>query len=281
MSRYIPKKIYQSWKTKNLSPEMARVTDRVKKLNPGYEYFLYDDKDCRQFLLTHFGPNYAQAFDALIPGAFKCDFWRYAILYVQGGIYMDIDMVPHKSFDELLRPDDEFVSAVDRQLLTVYCAIFQGIIACRPKHPAIGYALQITFANIASRRSDIFEPLAITGPVVMGVAMNLYWGKKNTHERIQPGTHSQGVRLWRHSPHPRDVTLDENGIEIFRNKFDGYKPVNSYGLIEPFHDDPRRVKRQVIRYVFFGIVILFVIALTAFLIIKRKLHRCLQSCPMA
>ena len=90
----IPKKIYQSWKTKNIPENVQKIVEKTKQMNPEYEYELWDDTDCYNFLLTHFGQNYANAFDVLIPGAFKCDFWRYAVLYVNGGIYMDLDMTP-------------------------------------------------------------------------------------------------------------------------------------------------------------------------------------------
>ena len=71
----IPKKIYQSWKTKNIPDFLEKNVNIIISLNPEYEYLLYDDEHCRNFLLENFGINYANAFDVLIPGAFKCDFW--------------------------------------------------------------------------------------------------------------------------------------------------------------------------------------------------------------
>src|SRR3990167_6037901 len=111
----IPKKIYQSWKTKNLPENMAQIVQKTREMNPEYEYELWDDDDCRAFLMKNFGQNYVNAFDILIPGAFKCDFWRYAVLFVNGGVYMDIDMVPQVPFREIIRPSDEFISVVDRK----------------------------------------------------------------------------------------------------------------------------------------------------------------------
>ena len=106
----IPRKIYQSWKTKNLPPELQKVVNKTKALNPNYEYHLYDDEDCRKFLLDNFGINYVNAFDALVPGAFKCDFWRYAVLYVNGGIYMDLDMEALVPFDEMIAGNNLTIS---------------------------------------------------------------------------------------------------------------------------------------------------------------------------
>ena len=38
----IPKVIYQTWKTKNLSPEQILIKNKIKELNPEYDIILYD-----------------------------------------------------------------------------------------------------------------------------------------------------------------------------------------------------------------------------------------------
>ena len=104
----IPKVIYQSWKTKELKNDMLNNVKKLQSLNPEYKYVLYDDNDCQNFILENFGINYANAFDVLIPGAFKCDLWRYAMLYINGGVYLDIDMEPKIPFREILEETDRF-----------------------------------------------------------------------------------------------------------------------------------------------------------------------------
>ena len=47
----IPKVIYQTYKDKNVPPI---VKDRWLKLNPDYEYHLYDDNDCYNFLIKYY-----------------------------------------------------------------------------------------------------------------------------------------------------------------------------------------------------------------------------------
>jgi mannosyltransferase OCH1-like enzyme len=145
----IPKVIYQSWKTKDLNEGMKNATDILKNLNPEYKYVLFDDEDCRKFLLDNYGINYLNAFDAIVPGAYKCDFWRYAVLYKEGGIYLDIDMISLKPFREFLKNTDRFVSVVDVKALTdLPCAIFQAFIAVEPGHPIMKYALEQCFYNL-------------------------------------------------------------------------------------------------------------------------------------
>jgi hypothetical protein len=270
----IPKKIYQSWKTKNLPEKMAQIVNRTKELNADYDYELWDDKECRQFLLDNFGQNYANAFDILIPGAFKCDFWRYAVLYINGGVYMDIDMVPSLPFREILRDNDQFVSIVDRKFIfKPKSDIYQAFIACRPKHPIMLMSLELAFYNIASRKHDLFDDLGITGPVVVGIALNLYWKNRKTLGNIIPGEYSDGIRLLE-----MDLkhTWDNTGKTIFDNRFEGYKRgTTNYGRIDSFYsDDPMKGKRMLIKYGIWLLIILALVGLIFALIFRKKLKDC-------
>jgi mannosyltransferase OCH1-like enzyme len=86
----IPLKIYQTWHSKELPEKMRLAVDRMKRRHPRFEYFLFDDNDCRNFIAANFDSNVLNAFDNIIPGAYKADLWRYCVLYINGGIYLDI-----------------------------------------------------------------------------------------------------------------------------------------------------------------------------------------------
>lgn len=237
----IPKKIFQSWKTHKLSSEMKAATDTIIKNNPNYKYELSDDSECRNFILKSFGRVYADAFDDLIPGAFKSDFWRYGKLYVEGGVYMDIDFtaLPGVTLDSIIGANDTFISVVDIKNISYRppCGIYQAFIACAPKHPLMLKAFELTYYNIINHSNNT-GILDITGPVMLGKILNTYWDRYSMlsiHSGVYTDNKFGGnIRLLEFKG---DYILDLNDRKLFNVKFDGYKddPNNSnYGNMERF-----------------------------------------------
>jgi mannosyltransferase OCH1-like enzyme len=67
----IPLKIYQTWHTKELPTKMKECVDSLKQNNPRFEHYLFDDNDCREFIKDNFDIAVLNAYDSLIPGAYK------------------------------------------------------------------------------------------------------------------------------------------------------------------------------------------------------------------
>lgn len=110
----IPKQIFQTFKTKKL-PLLTRLHIwNMKRKNPEYLYFFYDDDDIEQFLSEEFPPQYINCYHRLTIGAAKADFFRYAILYKKGGIYLDVDSAITKPLRKLIQEKDEAIISVER-----------------------------------------------------------------------------------------------------------------------------------------------------------------------
>ena len=56
-------------------------------------HYLFNDSDCRTFIMREYPPDVLIAYDRLIPTAFKADLWRYCVLYKYGGVYLDVKYV--------------------------------------------------------------------------------------------------------------------------------------------------------------------------------------------
>jgi hypothetical protein len=99
------------------------VTSRWLDLNPDYRIDFSMDAECISFLQTKFGRNIAELFKYIPRGMYKADLWRLCKLYIHGGVYADIDLVPHFAIsDELGGGDATFYSCLNMS----YDSIFQA-----------------------------------------------------------------------------------------------------------------------------------------------------------
>jgi len=159
----IPLNIYQTWHTKDLDTEMQKAVDIVKEKNPEFTHHLFDDHDCAKFIETHFDKEVLDAYNTLIPGAYKADLWRYCILYINGGIYMDIKYFNVADFKLINLTDKEyFVRDIDRSGRGIYNAFM----VCYPGNPKLLNAINNIVQNVKNRfyGGGALDP---TGPILL------------------------------------------------------------------------------------------------------------------
>jgi mannosyltransferase OCH1-like enzyme len=161
-STIIPANIFQTWYTKKLPPLMAQTIFEIKRLNPKFNHYLFDDNDCREFIKTHFKPDVLNAYDRLIPGAYKADLWRLCILFIKGGIYLDIKLACINGFKLIeLTEEEHFVK--DRPSNSIYNALM----ACLPGNIFLFKCIIQIVENV---KNNFYGecPLSPTGPKMIG-----------------------------------------------------------------------------------------------------------------
>uniref|UniRef100_A0A6C0HCH7 Glycosyltransferase n=1 Tax=viral metagenome TaxID=1070528 RepID=A0A6C0HCH7_9ZZZZ len=171
----IPNVIYQTWHTKDLPPNMQKCVDKLKREHPDYEYHLYDDTDCRNFIKDNFDSSILHAFDTLIPGAYKADLWRYCILYKKGGIYLDIKYQCENgfSFRQLEKNKEYFVLDRPGFWKQKKHGIYNAFMVCKPGNKTLLNCIYKISENVYRRFYD-FNQLYPTGPGLLG---ELYFHK--------------------------------------------------------------------------------------------------------
>lgn len=158
----IPLNIFQTWYTKDLPLKMKERVELLKKQNPKFNHFLYDDNDCRQFIQSHFPPVVLKAYDSLIPGAYKADLWRLCILFIYGGIYLDIKLICVNGFKLIeLTENEHFV--IDR----LPNSIFNSLMVCKKGNIFLLKSINQIIKNI-NRNYYGSTALSPTGPQMLG-----------------------------------------------------------------------------------------------------------------
>jgi mannosyltransferase OCH1-like enzyme len=113
-SRLIPRIIHQTWfeaVTPTKYPNMSRLIQSWS--SSGWDYRFYDDGTAAEFISQHFPPQVREAYDALLPGAFKADLFRYCVLLIYGGVYADMDVLLESNLDNAVAPDVGFMTPID------------------------------------------------------------------------------------------------------------------------------------------------------------------------
>ena len=175
----IPKIIYQTWKTKNLHENCLKIKNDIQKLNPEYEMILYDDKEIDEFIKINFDEFIYNCYSQLNVGASKADFWRYCILYKNGGIYLDIDSNITKSLDHLIDENDQCIITREGNpgIFNNWIMIFEK------EHPVLAQTIYNCCYNIMNKTSN--DICYLTGPAgpftdAINKIMIPFYGK-NTH----------------------------------------------------------------------------------------------------
>ncbi len=177
----IPRVIVQTYRTPTVASPVYSAVIQWQEMNPEFDYRFFDDDECRAFIETHFPPEVVQAFDCLVPGAYKADLWRYCYLAEKGGVYVDIRMEPLLALRTVLGFGDaeppSFVGV--RDLLQpdkdMRSYLYNAFMAAAPRHPIVLAALDRTLANIKARDYGR-DTLDITGPGCLGAALNVVLG---------------------------------------------------------------------------------------------------------
>ena len=161
----IPLNIFQTWYTKKLPPEMSECVESIKKCNPEFKYYLFDDADCRKFIGQNFDVEVLYSYDTMVPGAFKADLWRYCILYKLGGIYLDIKYKCVNGFKFITLTDEEhFVR--DRYEVLNQLAVYNALMICKPGNEILLKCIDKVVENVRNRFYGS-SALHITGPLMM------------------------------------------------------------------------------------------------------------------
>jgi mannosyltransferase OCH1-like enzyme len=153
----IPKKIFRIWQTE-MCEKMQYYSDILKNENPDFEYTIFNTEMAREFLKEHFDPEILYTFDSLVPFSYKADLFRYCVLYIHGGIYLDMKFqsVNRFRFSQVIYKE-QYTLDIDET------SVYNAFLICKPRSKMMFKCIFQVVKN-AKERNYTENDLTVTGP---------------------------------------------------------------------------------------------------------------------
>lgn len=181
-----PNRIVQFWNDLGRLPQDVReCMESWKELEKsGFEIQIFDESAAREFIRTHLGSRYENAFEKCYHPSMKSDYFRYSYIFVEGGFYIDADDVYHGTeidhlfLDDRLKlqpfcydistdqmvPPSKFVNLEENKLSWIFYFNTTPLIAVR-NHPIVERALLNATTSLEQEfTGELPEVQASTGP---------------------------------------------------------------------------------------------------------------------
>jgi mannosyltransferase OCH1-like enzyme len=159
----IPKRIIQTSvnnNCKNIYNYNAFMT--FIELNPEYEYYFFDNNDVKKFIRDNFDEEVLEAYDTLVPGAYKADLFRYCYLYIHGGCYFDNKQILRQPIRNLIESNDIDIYCKD----TVDYFMFNAVMISDKNNKIL---FDIIYKIVDNVKNNFYgdNPLEPTGPLLL------------------------------------------------------------------------------------------------------------------
>ena len=111
----IPRLLHQTFempRLENLPTGMLAAVNKWRSLNPEYTHRYYN-RAARDVYMREHGWHFSglvEAYEAAVHGAAQVDLFRLLVLWVDGGVYLDIDLLPLQPLRLFIREDDQALS---------------------------------------------------------------------------------------------------------------------------------------------------------------------------
>lgn len=189
----IPKIIHQTYHSKVLPNDILEIVEGFKRKNPDWEYRFYDNNQCSQYIFNYYGQEFLDIYDSINVsyGAAKADFFRYLVLYREGGAYFDIKSACTIPLSKLIQLEDEFLisnwpndhgefkgSGLKIELRNIPHGEYQQwYIIAKPKSPFLKAVIDRVVHNIKNYNPWKFSVakrgvLKVTGPIPYTLAIH-------------------------------------------------------------------------------------------------------------
>jgi mannosyltransferase OCH1-like enzyme len=167
--QYIPSTIIQTGESRECSDiclynTILSFTDK----NPEYSYVFFDAKERREFIKENYDEKVLEAYDTLVPNAFKADLFRYCYLYKNGGCYFDYKMILRVPLCKFIKPGERFLVCSDYErsnALNNYTgqSYLNALIFSEPKNELLKNMIDACVVNILKNQAYFLQDIQMRG----------------------------------------------------------------------------------------------------------------------
>tara|TARA_B100001094_G_scaffold329383_1_gene391999 strand:- start:4660 stop:5373 length:714 start_codon:yes stop_codon:yes gene_type:complete len=221
--------IFQIYHDKKLIPDY--VGKHIRKMNPDYNYVFIDFNEGINMIINDFKEEELKdrilyCLNTYPRYCHRSDLLRYCLLYIYGGVYIDIDLKPLISFDDIKKNGVDFITSFGRagnayfiNNIQIYPVTSNGILICKSKNPILLDLIKNTISN---------EKLFSTNPEYRGeIVFYLYnylnHKCKENNIILKPfeklNINNQIIYMFNHIilKNKMDVIVDNNSLIIHSN----------------------------------------------------------------
>lgn len=219
----IPRIIHQSYKSE-LKYRNYLACSSWKMLNPHYEYKYWTDEEAYTLIKNNFDSKVLDAYEMLYAGAYKADIFRLCVLYLYGGVWIDISAQCEEPIDDLIEKDMELLIVEDTPSQIEYPNIYQAFIIATKNCQMIKHVLNFTVDRVIRHaRYEFIYPffkintISVTGPNVFAIALNDYYGL--FHGEFWKEGYYKTIKIIKHP----GTIISTNGKKVITTKYPNHK----------------------------------------------------------
>lgn len=166
----IPKNIFRTFKCEYKEDIKKTWTEK----NPDYNYYFFNDDECLNMIKNNFSTEVYETYMSLSNGAPKADLWRCCVLYLYGGVYVDIDCECQDDIHDSIK-DYDFVVPVDTERARY--ALFNAFMASTPRNNILYHLINKIIYNVKNknyqeRHNYNGDAFTASGPGALGEAVS-------------------------------------------------------------------------------------------------------------
>jgi len=214
----VPRTIYTSWISRDMPPGMKSNLDKWRNMNEDdHSFVFFDDGEQRAWMernCTDYSPAWR---DMELPVA-RADLFRYCLLFMNGGIWADVDLVPIRPLRDFVPPNADLVVVHDGGMAGEDDHfLYNAFLAAAPGHPVLKRAMDIVAEHhrIRLREGAVF----VTGPRVLWRAANDALEGGARPQSFVGSDEERGVEYLYFGGN--EIMSAEKGM-VLRGKYEGY-----------------------------------------------------------